>query len=69
MDENPYKAPKKMRYRLRTLLIVVPLAALVLTVLMQAQIVAIRVVRESNELDRAKRGGPQAVENERPADD
>jgi hypothetical protein len=59
MDVNPYKAPKEMRYRLRTLLIVWPLYALVLAVYVLLQIEAIRVVRESNEFERAKRAAPQ----------
>ena len=48
MDKNRYKAPKEMRYRLRTLLIVWPLTALALAVVVLLQVEAIRVVRESN---------------------
>ena len=69
MDEKPDKSPNEMRYRLRKLLIDLPLTVLVIVVYVVLQIEAIRVVRESNELERAKRAGQQAVENERPTDD
>jgi len=47
-----------MRYRLRTLLIVVPLLASVLAGYAVLQIKAIQVARESAELERAKAAEP-----------
>jgi hypothetical protein len=43
-----------MRFRLRTLLILAPIVAVVLTAYVFLQIKAIQVTRESNEFERAR---------------